>query len=81
MKHVLTSTGLLALGAVSLHALDPEMTRQQTGRPFSLSATVRGFYDDNINTSPRDEQESFGLELSPSAHLNLPLEQTFISLG
>ncbi len=81
MKHVLTSTGLLALGAISLHALDPEMTRQQTGRPFSLSATVRGFYDDNVNTAPNKEQDSFGFEVSPSVHLNLPLEQTFISLG
>ena len=101
MKHVLTSAGLLAFGAVSLHALDPEMTRQQTGRPFSVAATVRGFYDDNVNTSPdkivmveRDDtgviisrkvshprQSSYGFEVSPSAHLNLPLEQTFISLG
>src|SRR4051794_13485550 len=95
MKQVLTSAGLLAVGAVSLHALDPEMTRQQSGRPFSVAATVRGFYDDNVNTSPDKiivstssggtkvlhPQDSFGFEVSPSAHLNLPLEQTFISLG
>src|SRR4051812_20164603 len=102
MKQVLTSAGLLAVGAVSLHALDPEMTRQQSGRPFSVAATVRGFYDDNVNTSPdkivtveRDlngdfipgtrkvshPNSSFGVEVSPSVHLNLPLEQTFISLG
>src|SRR3954464_9262778 len=92
MKQVLTSAGLLAVGAVSLHALDPEMTRQQSGRPFSVAATVRGFYDDNINTSPdkiviagsptvHPREFSYGLEVSPSAHLNLPLEQTFISLG
>lgn len=95
MKHVLTSAGLLALGAASLHAYDPEMTRQQSGRPFTVAATVRGFYDDNVNTSPErvvvttpsgntkvlHPQDSFGFEVSPSVHLNLPLEQTFISLG
>ena len=82
MKHVLTSAGLLALGAAALHAYDPEMTRQKTGRPWSVSATVRGFYGDNVVTSVDGaEQDSYGLEVRPSAHLNLPLEQTFISLG
>ena len=95
MKHVLTSAGLLALGAVTLHAYDPEMSRQQTGRPWTLGATVRGFYDDNVTTSPdklvvststgpvvtHPREGSFGVQISPSAHLNLPLEQTFISLG
>jgi predicted porin len=96
MNRVLTSAGLLALGAGALYAYDPEMSRQQSGRPFSVAATVRGFYDDNINTSPDrivvgtpaggtrrvdPREESFGVQVSPSIHLNLPMEQTFISLG
>src|SRR5687767_11493407 len=86
MKHVLTSTGILALGAAALHAYDPEMTRQKTGRPWSVAATVRAFYDDNVTTSPdyvRDavDTDSFGFEVSPSVHVNLPMDQTFISLG
>jgi hypothetical protein len=94
MKHVFTSAGLLALGAVSLHAYDPEMTRQNTGHPWSISAVVRGFYDDNVTTAPDKTyvltptgvgvikpQDSVGIELSPSIHLNLPIEQTFVSLG
>lgn len=82
MKHVLTSAGFLALGAAALHAYDPQLTRQATGRPWSVSATVRGFYDDNINTQPdKLSESSYGVEVSPSAHLNLPMEQTFISLG
>lgn len=82
MKHVLTSAGFLALGAAALHAYDPQLTRQQTGRPWSVAATVRAFYDDNITTSPdRFAESSYGLEVSPSAHLNLPMEQTFVSLG
>jgi hypothetical protein len=82
MKQVLTSAGVLALGAVSLCALDPEMTRQSSGGPFTLSGTVRGFYDDNINTAPDDaKDDSFGFQVIPSVHLNLPFEQTFLSLG
>lgn len=95
MKHVLTSAGLVALGVTALQAYDPQMTRQQSGRPFTVAATVRGFYDDNINTSPdshraivngrlvkTDPTESaYGYQISPSVHVNLPLEQTFISLG
>ena len=74
---------MVALGAAALHAYDPQMTRQQTGRPFTVAATVRGFYDDNVNLSTKrvGEQESLGWEFSPSMHLNLPMEQTFIALG
>lgn len=91
MKRVLTSASLLALGAGSLYANDPEMSRQISGRPFTVSATVRGFYDDNINTSPDKviinnrahdpREESFGVQVSPSVHLNLAMEQTFLGLG
>src|SRR5215216_2557926 len=103
MKQVFTSVGIMALGAASLYAYDPEMTRQLSGRPWTVAATVRGFYDDNVTTSPNHtfipavkdndgnviipgkrvetRQDSFGFEVSPSAHLNLPMEQTFISLG
>lgn len=84
MKQVLTSAGVLALSAASLCALDPEMTRQASGSPFSVSGTVRGFYDDNINTAPdnsKAREDSFGFSVSPAVHVNLPFEQTFLSLG
>jgi predicted porin len=83
MKQALTSAGVLALGAFSLCAYDPEMTRQSSGGPFTLSGTVRGFYDDNINTAPTDatRDESFGFQVVPAVHVNLPFEQTFLSLG
>ena len=72
------------------------MSRQVSGRPFTVSATVRGFYDDNVNTSPDrvvvpdgfggtrrvdPREESFGVQVRPAVHLNLPMERTFISLG
>jgi len=101
MKHVFTSAGCLALGAAALHAYDPQLTWQQSAKPWTVSATVRGFYDDNITTSPdkvvqvayspvtglpvgtttAKKESSWGMQVSPSVSLNLPLEQTFISLG
>jgi hypothetical protein len=47
-------------------------------KPWSISAALRGFYDDNINSAPKDspyEQDSFGFEVSPSVQLILPMEQ------
>jgi len=97
MNKVVTSAGLLALGAATVYGYDPEMTRAKTGRPFTLGATVRAFYDDNSTGIPDKlsvpsasptgfrvvdpRQESFGFEVSPSIHVNLPLEQTFIRAG
>jgi len=101
MKHVFTSAGCLALGAAALHAYDPQLTWQQSAKPWTVSATVRGFYDDNITTSPdkvvqtayspttglpvgtttAKKEGSWGMQVSPTVSLNLPLEQTFINLG
>lgn len=88
MKHILTSAGLLALGAVSLQAVNTgDMSRVQAGKPWSVSASLRGFYDDNYTTSPerdslgRTPQESFGVEVRPAVSLNLPMDQTFIGVG
>ena len=49
---------------------------------WSVSGTLRGFYDDNYNTAPSGPQkrDSFGFELSPSLSLNVPLQQTEIGL-
>ncbi len=46
---------------------------------WSLSGTLRGFYDDNYTTTPQ-KQGSAGFEASPSFSLNVPLQQTEIGL-
>jgi hypothetical protein len=83
MKKMITSASLVALGAAGVHAAyAPELSPQQTTKPWSVSASLRGFYDDNYNTAPRGlRRDSFGIEVSPSAALNLQLEQTFIGLS
>ena len=49
---------------------------------WSVSGTLRGFYDDNYNTAPvgPSKRHSFGFELSPSLSLNVPLQQTELGL-
>lgn len=95
MKKIVTSAGIVALGAATLYGYDPEMTRAQTGRPWSVAATVRGFYDDNPTTSPDrfpsstklgtfrvgEPDDSFGFEVNPSVQVAIPLEQTFLRAG
>jgi len=60
----------------------PGAGSQQATKPWSLSASLRGFYDDNYSTSPKDlRRDSFGFEVSPSASLNLIRDQTAIGLN
>lgn len=83
MKKTIASASLIALGAASIHAANaPGLTSIETSKPWSVSATLRGFYDDNYATRPSNiARDSFGFEFSPSASLNLPLDQTYIGLS
>ena len=83
MKKLLTSAGLVAMGVSGLHAAyAPTLTSMETSKPWSVSAALRGFYDDNYTTSPNGlKRSTVGYEVSPSASLNLPLDQTFIGLS
>lgn len=84
MNKITTTAGLFALSAASLHAAVNTMPAgsQQATKPWSISATLRGFYDDNYSTSPKDvERDSFGFEISPSASVNLIRDQTSFGLS
>lgn len=97
MKKLITSAGLVVLGAASLkaqqvYAPSPGLTSSQLSKPWSVSAAIRGFYDDNYALTPSsgvpdgrggtvDAQDSFGYEVSPSAALNWAMEQTYIGLS
>lgn len=88
MKRIVASVSLVAVGATGLQAaLLPALTTE-SGKPWTTSATLRGFYDDNFNTLPNDAavpagttRTSFGFELSPSIEFNFPMEQTTLSFG
>jgi hypothetical protein len=78
MKKFFVSLGLAAAGTAGLHAAyAPDSP--DTSKMWSLSASLRGFYDDNINTT-QHKQGSYGFEASPSFSLNMPLQQTEIGL-
>lgn len=98
MKKLITSAGLAVLGAASINAQQvyapaPGLTTTQLSKPWSVSAAVRGFYDDNYALTPSagtidpltgeklKPQDSFGYELTPGASLNWAMEQTYIGLG
>ncbi|MBI2946399.1 MAG: outer membrane beta-barrel protein [Verrucomicrobia bacterium] len=90
MKRLLTSAGLVAFGAANLqaqHAAAPHLTSIQTTKPWSVSASLRGFYDDNYVTRPSNsptglsKTDSFGFELNPSVGFNWVLPQTYVGLS
>ncbi len=83
MKKLIASAGIAAVGAASLQAAPQVgLSPTQTSKPWSISASLRGFYDDNITTAPDAiKEESYGIEISPSINYNVVRESTQISLG
>jgi hypothetical protein len=88
MKRIVASVGLVAVGATALQAdMLPGLTTE-SGKPWTASATLRGFYDDNFNTIPNNQpiphgysRGSAGFEVSPALLFSFPMEQTSITFG
>jgi hypothetical protein len=85
MNKITMTAGVFALSAASLQAaatMDVAPGSQQATKWWSISATLRGFYDDNYSTSPKEfERDSFGFEVSPSASINIIRDQTSFGLS
>jgi outer membrane scaffolding protein for murein synthesis (MipA/OmpV family) len=90
MKKLIASAGLVSVGAAGLQAAyAPGLTPMETAKPWSIAASVRGFYDDNYNQAPShpstpgipSAQSSSGFEISPTFKLNFPLEQTYLGVA
>lgn len=91
MNKNLKTASIVAAGVVlsSISALAAE----GGAKLYSLSAGLRGFYDDNIFTGndkvdldgdgrlDRRKFDSFGFEVTPGVRFSLPLEQTTLSAG
>ena len=75
--------GLAVAGTAGLHAAyAPDLGPLASTKMWNVSATLRGFYDDNYDTansglSPRG---SYGFEVSPQLMLAVPLQQTELGL-
>jgi hypothetical protein len=83
MRKLLVCAGLAVAGTTVLQAAyTPDLNSMETSKMWSLSGTLRGFYDDNYNTAPSgpSKRDSYGFEISPSFSLNVPLQQTEIGL-
>jgi Putative beta-barrel porin 2 len=83
MKKIVASVGLVAVGVTGLQAdVFPGLTAE-SGKPWTASATLRGFYDDNPSTQPNSShpQGSSGFEISPAIEFLFPWEQTTLSFG
>src|SRR5256885_7516791 len=78
MNKIVASVGLVALSASGVQAaLIPGL--DEANKPWSVAATLRGFYDDNRATAPSDspaKKESWGFEISPSISLDFRWEPT-----
>jgi hypothetical protein len=88
MKRIVASVGMVALGASGLQAATMADLTSEGTKPWSLSASLRGFYDDNVNGTPNDavlpsgqHRDSFGFSISPGVTFLFPMEQTTISFG
>ncbi len=94
MKRICVSAGLVALGAAAAHAqYAPGLSSTEASKPWSLSASIRGFYDDNYLTQPKTypvilpngtggyshARDSYGVELSPAIYYNHSVEDTLLS--
>jgi hypothetical protein len=75
MKKFCVSAGLLAAGAASIQSVSAQGLDVISPKAWSVSGTLRGFYDDNYNIAP-GKKGSYGAEVSPSISYNLPLQQT-----
>jgi hypothetical protein len=83
MRKFFVCMGLAAAGSAGLQAAyTPDLNPMETAKVWSMSGTLRGFYDDNYNTQPSGpaKRNSFGFEVSPSFSLNVPLQQTELGL-
>ena len=86
MKKLFVSMGLAAASVASV-----QLTQAADGsdgangvdsKTWSVSASLRGFYDDNYNTAPSGPQKhgSWGFEVSPQVSASVPLRQTDLGI-
>lgn len=83
MNRIIATTGIAALGVV---ALQPAMA--QDPKPWNISGSIRGFYDDNYTTLPSKaapgsptKRSSWGLELTPSGSYRFSRDQITLDLN
>ncbi len=78
LKKTLFSAGLVAMGTVGIQSAMAANLDVLTPKVWNVSASLRGFYDDNYNIG--GGRGSAGAELTPNISINVPMQQTDIGL-
>jgi hypothetical protein len=83
MKNLLRAAGALSLGAASLTVANLAHAAEGGEKPWTVSAALRGFYDDNMYTQPSGpaKDDSFGFEISPSLGYGRTMENTTFNIS
>jgi len=78
MNKFIASVGLVALGAANVQAQNQTPVNGPASKWWDVQATVRGFYDDNINSvrHPGHSDRVWGGEITPRVGISLGNEQT-----
>ncbi len=79
MNKIVASLGLAAIGASGLQAVYADELGAPASKIWNVSASLRGFYDDNINTVSSGQVSAYGTEISPGVGLNWEGEVTSLS--
>jgi hypothetical protein len=80
MKKNIITAGVLAAGVAGLYAENVTgLTDVQKSKPWNVSGTIRGFYDSNPEAQHSNPQGSWGISLSPSIGVNLPMENSLLT--
>lgn len=75
MKNLIRAVGALSLGAASLAVTNSAIAAEGGDKPWTASASLRGFYDDNIFTSAAAES-SWGFDIAPSISYGRTVDNT-----
>ena len=83
MKKVLVCVGLAVIGASTSRAqYNPGLTAAEMAQPYTVAATLRGFYDDNYLTAPNGlKRSTYGFEVSPQGSFNYNAGETSLNLN
>jgi hypothetical protein len=87
MNKIIASVGVVALGAANVQAQSSSSPMSEPpAKWWNVQATVRGFYDDNVSTTPSHQSASvafpipkihaWGYQLSPKVGVTLGNDQT-----
>src|SRR5437763_552419 len=89
MKHLVAAIAIAVVTGTALHGQtqypthpnpNAELSPQEKEKFWSVSASLRGFYDDNYTAIPKAQGplRSWGVDISPSLSLNWAPAETLV---